>query len=158
MWAERYDGAAHRDDHGRAIAVDDSSNVYVTGRSENARSTAQVMTVKYDRDGNVLWSAALEDEEPVEMCFMAPARVYLGRDLKPHLCIAAARGNRATLIECHTNGYYAAQADFSRPGMVCRPMALSGTCIAVECVAANVVEARLVKFGPSKILGIARWD
>lgn len=158
LWAERYDGAARRDEYGRAIAVDDSSNVYVTGSSENTGGIAQIVTVKYDRAGNVAWSAVLQDDDPVEMSLMEPARLHVGKDLGEYLYITAARGNRASLIKCTANGRYAARVDYGRPGKACRPTALSGGCVAVECVSDNAVETRLVKFGPSKMLGIARWD
>ena len=56
LWATTYDGPAGGYDKARAIAVDDSGNAYVTGESEgdNAYDYA---TLKYDADGNRIWTA-----------------------------------------------------------------------------------------------------
>lgn len=159
LWAKRHDGAAQRDDYAGAITVDDSSNVYVTGSSENTEGVAQVSTVKYDREGDLVWIAALEEKEPVEPLTVQPAYLRLGKQQEPsYLYIAAAIENSAALIRCSTKGFYSGRATHGMRGKVCRPTALSGKCLALECISDNAVEAHLVKFGPSAIMGIARWD
>ncbi|MBE0433784.1 SBBP repeat-containing protein, partial [candidate division WOR-3 bacterium] len=159
LWAEQHDGAARKDDYARAITVDDSSNVYVTGSSENANIVSQVSTVKYDKEGNIAWIATLKEKEPVEPLIMQPAYLHLGKQQDPaYLYIAAAVENSAALIRCNANGFYSARAKSGMRGKVCRPTALSGKCMAVECISNNLVKAYLVKFGPSELLGIARWD
>jgi hypothetical protein len=40
---------------GTAIAVDQSNNVYVTGYSPGTNSTNDIVTIKYDNDGNQIW-------------------------------------------------------------------------------------------------------
>jgi len=52
LWAARYDGPGQVDDIARAIAVDGSGNVYVTGSSGG-----NYATIKYDSGGNQLWVA-----------------------------------------------------------------------------------------------------
>jgi hypothetical protein len=52
LWAARYDGPGQVDDIARAIAVDGSGNVYVTGSSGG-----NYATIKYDSGGKQLWVA-----------------------------------------------------------------------------------------------------
>jgi len=54
LWIVRYDGPDS--DVASALAVDESSNVYVTGTSD-AGYHDDYVTVKYDSDGNELWTA-----------------------------------------------------------------------------------------------------
>jgi hypothetical protein len=54
-WLRRYNGPANGMDFGRAIAVDDSGYVYVTGYSESTDSYRDYATVKYDASGNEVW-------------------------------------------------------------------------------------------------------
>jgi alpha-tubulin suppressor-like RCC1 family protein len=54
-WVRRYNGTANAADVAHDVAVDDSGNVYVTGRSEGAGTYDDVVTVKYDSLGNQIW-------------------------------------------------------------------------------------------------------
>ncbi|MGA2092547.1 MAG: SBBP repeat-containing protein [Sedimentisphaerales bacterium] len=56
LWSVSYDGPNHSMDTPKAIAVDNSGNVYVAGqRYPNGSSTAYYTTIKYDPNGNQLW-------------------------------------------------------------------------------------------------------
>ncbi|MCK4335061.1 SBBP repeat-containing protein [candidate division WOR-3 bacterium] len=55
LWVARYDGPGNGTDRANSIAVDNSSNVYVTGESVGSGINSDYATVKYDSLGNELW-------------------------------------------------------------------------------------------------------
>jgi len=57
QWVARYDGPASGDDGARALAVDGSGNVYVTGYSSGSGTWFDYATVKYDASGAEQWVA-----------------------------------------------------------------------------------------------------
>ncbi len=57
QWAMRYDGPASSFEEGRALGLDASGNVYVTGRSRGTTSQADYATLKYNSSGVVQWVA-----------------------------------------------------------------------------------------------------
>ncbi len=56
-WTATYDGTANGDDRADAIAVDDEGNVIITGGAYMAGGNRDYATIKYDPDGNALWTA-----------------------------------------------------------------------------------------------------
>ena len=54
-WVRRYNGPADTTDVGRAIVVDGSGNVYVTGGSYGSGTGWDYATIKYDSSGNQVW-------------------------------------------------------------------------------------------------------
>ena len=56
-WTRRYDGPAHGQDVPAAIGVDTNGNVFVSGSSSGADLAHDFLTIKYDPDGNELWTA-----------------------------------------------------------------------------------------------------
>ena len=56
-WVVRYNGPGNYDDHAKAMVVDDSGNVYVTGHSYGNNSHHDYATTKYDTDGIEQWVA-----------------------------------------------------------------------------------------------------
>lgn len=57
QWAERYTGPGGAFAEAKAIAVDGSGNVYVTGHSPGAGTGDDYATIKYDSAGQQLWVA-----------------------------------------------------------------------------------------------------
>jgi len=55
LWAVYYDDPYHGYDNAKAIAIDGSGCVYVTGSSWQGTNHYDITTVKYDTDGNQLW-------------------------------------------------------------------------------------------------------
>ena len=54
-WVARYSGPGNGDDIARAIAVDKSGNVYVSGESKGSNSDFDYATIKYSSAGKQLW-------------------------------------------------------------------------------------------------------
>jgi uncharacterized delta-60 repeat protein len=57
QWVTRYNGPANNEDRARALAVDASGNVYVTGFSVGVESSSDCTTIKYNNEGEELWVA-----------------------------------------------------------------------------------------------------
>ena len=56
QWVSRYNGPANGQDESRAIAIDDSGNVYITGQSTDVNgSTPDYATIKYNSLGAEQW-------------------------------------------------------------------------------------------------------
>ncbi len=58
LWVARYSGPYEGADEAAAIVVDPSGAIYVTGRSQmDSVRGLDILTVKYDSQGNLLWTA-----------------------------------------------------------------------------------------------------
>ncbi len=55
LWVESYNGPENRDDFANAIAIDDSSNVYVTGWSYASATNYDYATIRYYPNGDTAW-------------------------------------------------------------------------------------------------------
>jgi hypothetical protein len=57
VWAARYNGPEGGEDKSYTLVVDGWANVYVTGSSQGDGTEKDIVTLKYDTDGNQLWVA-----------------------------------------------------------------------------------------------------
>lgn len=57
LWLNRYSGTGNGQDGATSLAIDSAGNIYVTGQSiEDVPSVTDCTTVKYDTNGNELWT------------------------------------------------------------------------------------------------------
>lgn len=82
QWAARYDGPLNMDDYGVVVKSDGFGNTYVTGSSVGAGPRIDIATLKYDGQGNQVWSARFRAPEsatdvPVGMIVDNTSNVYL---------------------------------------------------------------------------------
>ena len=71
-WVRNYDGPAHGDDEAVSLAIDRFGDVYVTGKSRGDDRSTDIVTLKYDPDGNLRWLERYDESrgrnaEPVSM-------------------------------------------------------------------------------------------
>jgi uncharacterized delta-60 repeat protein len=59
QWLHTFNGSGGLDDGVNALALDDSSNVYVTGFS-NSGTSGDVLTIKYSTDGVLRWASTYD--------------------------------------------------------------------------------------------------
>ena len=56
VWVSRYNGIANKNDGSSSIAVDGNSNVYVNGYTQGGNGYNDLITLKYDSQGVILWT------------------------------------------------------------------------------------------------------
>ena len=82
QWVRRYNGPASGEDEARALAVDGSGNVYVTGKSSGSGTMDDYATVKYDAGGVEQWvrrynGPASRDDEAYALAVDGSGNVYV---------------------------------------------------------------------------------
>lgn len=88
QWTSIYNGVSGDTDEVSAIAVDNSGNVFVTGFSKSGSNGKDIVTLKYDPQGQQLWSATYNnssvngDDIPTAIAFDGSGNVIVtGRSL-----------------------------------------------------------------------------
>jgi hypothetical protein len=158
-WTSQYDGTAHRSDRSKAIAVDESLNVYVGGTSENEQGMPVLTIVKYDSAGSSVWVANLSQKDAAELILMEPGYISMGRyDEERYLYVSGMTGDKAFIARCNLDGVFSWSDQYGQSGLITEPTAMSGHVLAFQSTKDRQSHARIVKFGPSMIVGLARWD
>jgi len=62
-WVVRYNGPEGLSDDIKGMVVDTQGNTYVTGNSKSNVTNYDILTIKYDTEGNLLWSARYNGPE-----------------------------------------------------------------------------------------------
>ena len=101
-WIRRCNGPGNSDDVAYAMAVDDSGNVYVTGRSLGVGTGYDYATIKYDSAGNELWVARYQGAEDSDDIALAIAINGTG-----NVCVTGYSRRIGTQDDCATVKYYA---------------------------------------------------
>ncbi|RMF62117.1 MAG: T9SS C-terminal target domain-containing protein [Calditrichaeota bacterium] len=80
-WVARYNGSADFEDIPKAIAIDDSGNVYITGSSYEISSGEDITTIKYSNSGAQSWIAHYDSsyyfESPNDIVIDSAGNVYI---------------------------------------------------------------------------------
>jgi hypothetical protein len=82
VWVKRYDGPANSYDYASAINVDVAGNVYLTGRSRGIGTYSDYATIKYNSNGDIVWTRRYDDptsgyDEAVDLALDAANNVYV---------------------------------------------------------------------------------
>ena len=56
QWAARYNGPADGSDYGNSLTFDDDGNIFVTGSSLGSGSDKDYVTIKYNQNGDTVWT------------------------------------------------------------------------------------------------------
>ena len=161
LWAERFDGKAHLDDIPKAMAVDESANVYVTGSSKNAQGKTEIVTIKYEKNGSKLWIKEFSSgkDKSAEPYFLHPGFLRCGKYVMPNLYIIGTVGDDVALLKYNTSGGDFWAITYRRDkGINHIPTAFFSQCLAVQNISEKESEAIIVKYERAEQFGFARWD
>ncbi len=160
LWSKQRDGKAHLNDIPKAMTLDDSLDVYVTGSSETQNGVTEILTIKYDHHGNELWSETFQakKQESVAPLSMLPDFIHYDRHSSVRdFYIAGYIGNDVLVLKYNTKGIHKWTTRYGK-AETNKPTAFSDACIAMESLSEKSHDAFIIKYGPSEQFGIIRWD
>jgi uncharacterized delta-60 repeat protein len=63
QWVAKYSGTENGNDKATELTIDKTGNIYVTGSSEGSGTLYDIVTIKYDPEGNTEWVTRFNDPE-----------------------------------------------------------------------------------------------
>ena len=103
QWFARYNGAANNHDEGKAIQVDNSGNVYVSGKTF-ANNNYDFVTIKYNSSGTQLWASTYNGPGNNEDVAASLAVDNSGNVYVAGASIGSGTGSDFTVIKYDVNG------------------------------------------------------
>lgn len=110
-WARDYNGPSDDDDAARAIALDDSGNVYVTGYSFDILTDYDFVSIKYAPNGDTLWVRRYNGPEN-----FGDQGNAIGLDNNGNVFVAGTIDGSATGLDFGTIKYSDASLCTAKPG------------------------------------------
>ncbi|MEO8666324.1 MAG: T9SS type A sorting domain-containing protein, partial [Ignavibacteria bacterium] len=100
LWSRRYNGpSTYSFDAAYGVTTDIYGNVYVTGTSMDSTNAYDFTTIKYDRDGNVIWIKRIPASQ-----LIATTGYNLITDSSQNVFIAGRLGGRTSIVKMDING------------------------------------------------------
>src|SRR3954468_12013764 len=145
-WVARYNGTGNGYDEAKAVAVDNSGNVYVAGTMFGSGTLNDLATIKYDSAGNQLWVAIYNDFNNPDAQLSA-----MTIDASGNVYVTGASGVNNVYYDCTTIKYNSAGQEqwVARYNAQPRNYA-AGTAIAVDS-SGNVYVAASVSSQPNTV-------
>jgi uncharacterized delta-60 repeat protein len=120
LWKRTYNGFASLDDEAVAVAVDVLGNVFVTGYADWDHQQDNILLLKYDSAGNLLWASnwngsSFLDDMPTAIVTDPSGDVIITGYTEPDTVTGSQ--DYITLKFASSNGALQWQAQYSRPGV-----------------------------------------
>jgi hypothetical protein len=161
LWSQTYDGEKHGNDVPRAMIIDESLSVYITGCTETDSGVNSILTVKYDRYGDLIWSRKFSGDNNMSIephFFEADFFCLKKEDLLDFLYIIGLMNNKIYLLKYDRYGNLIQRGRYNLRALENTLQAQIGPLIAFQSKDANRSRTYLLKFGRFQLLGISRWD
>ena len=115
-WSAYYNGPGNGGDFARAIDLDTSGNVYVTGRSYGFFTLTDYATVKYTADGEMVWVARFDGfgnsfDDPSDLVIDKEGNIYV-----TGIVASASTGYDIMTVKYNANGLQLWKARYNGPG------------------------------------------
>ncbi len=113
LWVRYYNGSGNSEDKAYAIIVDQYQNVFVTGYATSESSGQDIVVLKYDSEGTLLWdrvytSPGIESDKAYAIVLDNIGNIYIAGYMT-----LAGEGKNFALIKYSTEGEYQWASSFS---------------------------------------------
>jgi len=104
LWAETYNGAGNGDDAARAITVDSSGNVYITGESKGSDNKTIITTISYTNSGTQRWLQRYSNASCTGSSATCIAQDHAGNIIVGGTSSCTSSSNLYTVLKYNSNG------------------------------------------------------